>query len=159
MAFERRTLNFATLDDAVADAKSLLAHGYNAAGNWDLAQCCGHLAEWMRFPVEGYPKMPLVMQPMIWLIRTTSGKRMREKVLANGFTSGGRTVEATVPQAGGDAAGAVARFEQAVNRFLAYTGPLHASPLFGTMTKQEAAQLQLLHCAHHLSFLVPKSAA
>ena len=27
----------------------------------------------------------------------------------------------------------------------------------GKMTKDEAEKLQLVHCAHHLSFLVPKS--
>jgi hypothetical protein len=149
-------LTFDSLDDVVRDAEHLLAAGYERAGNWDLAQCCTHLAEWMRFPVEGFPKMPLAVRPIIWLIRTTSGKRMREKVLAEGFSAGGRTMPQTVPAPGGDPAAAVARLKAAAGRFQAHAGPVHPSPVFGPMNKDEATKLQLVHCAHHLSFLVPK---
>ncbi len=55
---DRRQLRFNDLDEVVRDAETLLAKGYQKAGNWDLAQCCKHLAEWMRFPVEGFPKAP-----------------------------------------------------------------------------------------------------
>src|SRR5262249_15626952 len=89
---ERRKLTFATLDDVVRDAENLLAKGYDKAGNWDLAQVCSHLAEWMRFPMDGFPKIPLLLRPMFWLVRATVGKKMREKVLAEGFSAGGRTM-------------------------------------------------------------------
>lgn len=157
MAVERRNLSFASLDDVVADAENLLARGYDRAGNWDLAQVAGHLAEWLRFPVEGFPKMPLVLRPVAWLIRTTSGRRMREKILAEGFPAGGRTVPSTVPAAGGDAAAAVAKLRESGRRLKEHTGPVVPSPLFGAMTKDEAVRLQLKHCEHHLSFLVPKA--
>ena len=47
---ERRELYFSDLDEVVRDAEHLLAKGYDRAGNWNLAQVCTHLAEWMRFP-------------------------------------------------------------------------------------------------------------
>src|SRR5262245_49705201 len=153
----RRQLTFATLDDVVRDAQNLLVKGYDRAGNWDLAQVCSHLAEWLRFPIDGFPKVPLVLRPVFWLMRTTVGKKMRAKVLAEGFDAGGRTMPQTVFTPGGNANAAVAKLKEVAERFKAYAGPIHPSPLFGAMTKDEALQLQLKHCEHHLSFLVPRS--
>jgi hypothetical protein len=154
---ERRKLTFASLDDVVRDAENLLAKGYDRAGNWDLAQVCSHLAEWMRFPVEGFPKVPLLLRPVFWLMRATVGKKMRAKVLAEGFSAGGRTMPQTVFAPDGDAPAAVAKLKEAAERFKAHTGEIYPSPLFGAMTKDEALQLQLKHCEHHLSFLVPRA--
>jgi hypothetical protein len=154
---ERRQLTFATLNDAVADAENLLAVGYEKAGNWDLAQVCGHLSEWLRFPIDGFPKVPLLLRPVMWLMRVTAGKKLRAKVLANGFDAGGRTMPQTVPVSGGSDAAAVAKLKETVERFEAHAGAIHPSPLFGPMTKDEARELQLRHLAHHLSFLVPKA--
>jgi hypothetical protein len=153
----RRKLTFATLDDVVRDAENLQAKGYDKAGNWDLAQVCAHLAEWLSFPVVGFPKVPLVIRPMLWLARITVGRSLREKVLSQGFDAGGRTVPQTVFPPGGDPAAAVARLKDVAERFKAHMGPIHPSPLFGKMTKDEALQLQLKHCEHHLSFLIPKA--
>jgi hypothetical protein len=50
----------------------------------------------------------------------------------------------------------VAKLKTAVERFIAHTGPVKPSPLFGAMTRETAEQIQRVHCAHHLSFLVPK---
>ncbi len=157
MPVERRKLSFATLDEVVADAENLLTKGCDRAGNWDLAQVAGHLANWLSYPVEGFPKVPLLLRPIALLIRTTAGKRMRDNILANGFTPGTRTVPETVPTAGGDATAAVARLRQAAERLKAHAGPIVRSPLFGAMNKDEAMRLQLRHCEHHLSFLIPHS--
>jgi len=156
MAIERRKLTFASLDEVAADAENLLAKGYERAGNWDLAQVCSHLAEWLRFPVEGFPKMPIFLRPLFWLFRVTVGPAKRLKYIAEGMPSGKPTMPQTVAQAGGDAIAAVAKLKEAMARFQAYTGTIHPSPLFGAMNKNEALQLQLVHCAHHLSFLIPK---
>ena len=153
---ERRKPTFTTLDDAVRDAENLLATGYDKAGNWDLAQVCLHLAEWLRFPVEGFPKMPLLLRPAAWLVRSLIGKAMRAKVLAKGFPAGGQTMPQTVFPPGGDEAAAVAKLREAAEQLKAHAGPIHPSPLFGAMTKDVAVQLQLKHCEHHLSFLIPK---
>ena len=61
----------------------------------------------------------------------------------------------TVSQPGGDPAAAVAKLKETAERFEAHAGPVYPSPLFGAMTKDEALQLQLRHCEHHLSFLIP----
>ena len=156
MPVERRNLTFASLDEVAADAENLLARGYDRAGNWDLAQVAGHVAEWMRFPIDGFPKIPLLIRPVMWLMRVAAGKKLLAKTLAEGFGTGGRTMPQTVPPAGGDAAAAVAKLKDAVAKWKAHTGEVHPSPLFGAMTKDTALRLQLKHAAHHLSFLVPK---
>jgi hypothetical protein len=153
---ERRKLTFASLDEVAADAENLLARGYDRAGNWDLAQVAGHVAEWMRFPLDGFPKPPLLIRPILWLMKVTAGRKMREKILAEGFSAGGRTMPETVPPSGGDAAAAVAKLKEVVARWKAHAGAVYPSPLFGAMTKDTALQLQLKHAAHHLSFLVPR---
>lgn len=154
---ERRKLTFAALNDAVADAENLLAVGYEKAGNWDLAQVCGHLSEWLRFPIDGFPKMPLLLRPVFWLFRITIGRAKRLKYTAEGMPAGKPTVPQTVPAAGGSDAAAVAKLKETAERFEAHAGAIHPSPLFGPMTKDEARELQLRHLAHHLSFLVPKA--
>jgi len=154
---ERRKLSFASFDDVVHDAENLLARGYDKAGNWDLAQVCGHLAEWMRFPLDGFPKMPLLLRPMFWVVRVTIGKKIRAKIMAKGFSVGSGTMPQTVPTPGGDALGAVAKLKEIAERWKTFAGPIHPSPLFGTMDKEEALKLQLKHCEHHLSFLIPRA--
>ena len=152
---ERRKLAFAALADVVADAEMLLAKGYDRAGNWDLAQVCGHLADWMRFPMDGFPKLPLLLRPVFAAVRVTIGKKIRNKIIAEGFSAGSRTMPQTVPPPGNDAV-AVAKLKETAERFQAFTGPIHPSPLFGAMDKDEALRLQLRHCEHHLGFLVPR---
>jgi hypothetical protein len=153
---ERRKLSYASLDEVAADAENLLAKGYEKAGNWDLAQVSGHVAEWMRFPIEGFPKPPTFIKPMLWLMKVTAGKKMLAKILAEGFSPGGRTMPETVPPSGGDPAEAVAKLRAVVEKWKTHAGEVYPSPLFGPMTKDTALQLQLRHAAHHLSFLIPK---
>jgi hypothetical protein len=153
-------LNFSDLNAVVRDAEALAAGGYEKAGNWDLAQVCGHLAEWMRYPMDGFPKAPLPVRAILWVMRHTVGPRMLRRFFAErAMPSGGRTMPETVPPPGGDEAAAVERLRQVAERFQAYTGPLHPSPLFGALDRDAATQLQLIHCAHHLSFLIPKKGA
>ena len=157
MTVTRRTLKFDSLDAVVRDAESLLANGYDKAGNWDLAQVCNHLADWLRFPVEGFPKAPAPIRAMLWVMKKTVGRKKLLHYIATGsFPAGQPTMPQTVHSAEGDATAAVALLKTNVDRFQAFTGEIIPSPLFGPMTKDEAVQMQLVHCAHHLSFLVPK---
>jgi hypothetical protein len=149
----RRAIEFSTLDEVVADLNHLLANGYEKAGNWDLAQVCGHLNEWMRYPVEGYPKAPKIM----WLFKVLFGRSMLKKLLKNKrFDPGTRTLKATIPQAGGDPVAAVATLKNTIEKFKNHQGEYFPSPLFGSWTREEATLLQLIHCANHLSYLIPK---
>jgi Protein of unknown function (DUF1569) len=155
---DRRQLRFTNLDAIVQDAETLLAKGYEKAGNWDLAQCCQHLAEWMRFPVEGFPKAPLPIRGMLWMMKKTVGpKKLQAYLKDGGFPPGKPTAPQTVQAAGGDAKIAIENLKRSVERLKEHTGAIIPSPFFGPMSKDECVGLQLVHCAHHLSFLVPKS--
>lgn len=154
---ERRTLKFATLDDVILNAENLRANGYDKLGHWDLSQICLHLADWMTYPVAGFPRAPLPIRMMLWMIRATIGKAMYRKYVAEGMPSGKPTMPQSIHEAGTDSTAAIAKLNEAVERFKAFDGTLHPSPLFGALNKDEALRLQLAHCAHHLSFLIPKA--
>jgi hypothetical protein len=59
----RRELRFDRLAEAVRDAELLLSHGHDRLGRWSLGQCCGHLANWLTYPLDGFPKLPLIQDP------------------------------------------------------------------------------------------------
>jgi hypothetical protein len=159
MAAERRQLAFASLDEAVRDAEHLLANGYEKTGNWDLTQCCHHLAEVMTYPIDGFPRFPFPMNVGAWLLKATVARRWLRKVLDSGvWPTGTPTDQRTVPAAGGSDAEAVAKLRRAVGRLLAHTRPLHPSPLFGMLDQETLVKLHRIHTAHHLSFLVPRPA-
>ena len=154
---QRRQLQFATLDDAVRDAENLLAKGYEKAGTWDLAQVAGHVANWMSYPLDGYPRTPLPIRLMLGMARLVAGRRLFERTVRQGFKAGSPTVPESVPAVGGDAAAAVARLRGTAGRLKAHTGPFHPSPLYGHLSKEDWISLNLVHAAHHLSFLVPRN--
>lgn len=156
MTVARRELRFGSFDEVVGDAEHLLAAGYEKAGSWDLAQVCGHLAEWLRYPLDGFPPAPLPIRVMLRVVRATMGRGLYEKYVRDGMPAGKPTMPASIPPAGRDPSEAVAALRAAVERFTAYAGELHPSPLFGRLSKDEATKLQLTHAAHHLSFLVPR---
>ncbi len=154
----KRVLNFSSLDDAIAEVETLLSAGYESTGNWNLSQCCGHLDQWLGFPMDGFPKANFVVSGIFWMMKLTVGKGMLKKILKEGFKPGSPTAPATVPQP--DAASdsdSIAALKATVERFKAYSDPIHASPLFGEMDKPTALALQLRHFEHHLGFLKPKS--
>jgi len=153
----RRAPTFATLADAVADAERLRDGGYDRAGNWDLSQTCDHLADWLRFAVDGYPPAPLPLRPVLFALRHTLAPVMLRRTLASGhMRAGGPTMRQTVHATGGDDRAAVERFRMAVERFTNHPGPYRPSPMFGPLDRETTTQLQLVHCAHHLGFLVPR---
>jgi hypothetical protein len=157
VALQRRQIQFATLDEAVRDAENLLARGYDKTGNWDLGQICNHLAEWLKYPMDGYPRVPLLLRPVFWLMKATVGKRMGRQMVEGGtMKTGMQTAPQSVFPPGGDAA-AVANYRATVERWKAYAGPYHPSPLFGGLGRADWDRGHCVHAAHHLSFLVPRS--
>lgn len=156
---ERRQLEFKTLDDAVSEARQLLHSGYEQAGRWNLSQVLGHCDDWLRFPLDGYPRPIFPVNFILWLAKITLGVGMRKKILRErAFRAGSATMPETVKQPNlVDDAAALEQFERTVERFKSHRGSLHPSPLFGKMTYEEHRELQVIHLQHHLGFLVPKS--
>ncbi|TWT83618.1 hypothetical protein CA13_50850 [Planctomycetes bacterium CA13] len=158
MTAERRSIKFENLDQVVLKLDQLLAQGYTKTGNWDLSAICGHLNDWMRFSIDGYPKSPLPIRFVLWLMKVTMGRRQLDSVLKKGFRDRLPTMPGTVYDTDRSTdAEAVSQLTDTINRFKVFAGPVHPSPLYGPLTHDEALQLQLAHCSHHLKFLTPKT--
>lgn len=50
----------------------------------------------------------------------------------------------------------VRELELAMDRYSKYRGRLKAHPIFGRLDREHWDQLHCLHCAHHLSHIVPE---
>ncbi len=152
-----RRLVFDHLPQIRDDVQTLHTRGCTALGAWDLAQTCGHLNDWMRFPMDGFPRASLPMRMMMAGLRVTVGRRLLKKILAErSMRRGAPTLPITVPAAGRDPTTAVETLLATIDRLSSHHGPTHPSPLFGCMDHETLVRLQLVHCAHHLSLLIPR---
>jgi hypothetical protein len=154
----RRELRFTALDDIIRDAEHLLSAGYDKAGQWDLAQVCNHLANWVKYPMDGFPPVPLLLKPVMWIAKRTMMPKFERQLREHrSMPPGIPTAPASVTPPGQDEAAAVVNLRDALRRFETYTGPIHPSPLRGVVSKDCWMDTHLIHGAHHLSFLLPKS--
>ena len=101
MSVTRRDLKpFDSFGAAVADAERLSARGYDRAGNWSLGQCCGHLANWLNYQLDGYPPLPLWLKPVFFGLRNTVAGGMLRKVIRTGaMPAGSGTAPTSIPAA------------------------------------------------------------
>lgn len=148
----RRQLEFKTIAAAKAELERLRDAGAVPCGNWNLAQTCDHLAYFIEGSLDGHQfKTP-------WLLKTLFGPMAKRRILAERrMKSGVPTPQKPLPEPTQDEAAAVRRLEKALDRLQAHQGELHDSPFFGHLTPEEWKTLHLVHCAHHLSHLEPKS--
>ena len=152
-------LDFRSLDDAVAHARRCLSAGYDRTGNWDLAQTCRHLTDWLRAPLEGPPQIPWWMGVPMAIIRLTLGPRILKQFLGKRqLPVGMGTIDATIHPPEVDANAAVAAFAAMVAQFKSHTGPLmRPSPLLNRLEREQTLELQIVHCMHHFGRLTPRS--
>ena len=151
----RRELHIENFDQVRDEIIRLQREGYTSFGKWDLAQTCFHLDCWMGYTMDGYPPPPLILRPIFWTVKKLIGKKSLLKIIKDGEMRAGMptapaTVAGTNAQKDQEAAD---KFLATLERFTQYSGEVHPSPLFGPMTLEQARQLQLVHCKHHLSFL------
>lgn len=149
----RRPLAFASLDDVMPDVDRLLLQGYDAAGTWSLGQICHHVAIAVRYTAEGGAPVRVS-----WLKRMTIGKLAKRHVFSTGSMPEGFKVPspALLPKPGLDDRAEAEALRATIRLFLAADGPFPPHPLFGTLSGEEWKRFHCIHCAHHLSFLVPK---
>ncbi len=158
MTISRRILQFASLEEAVADAESLLKTGYVKTGNWDLSQCCDHMTRVMLYPMDGFPQFPIHLRVATFILRFTIAPMMLKKMLrSNKWPERVPTDQQSIPARTELDALSAQKFRSAVSRLLEYNGPWKTSPLFGLLPKETLVHLHRIHCAHHLGFLVPEN--
>ncbi|MDB5296207.1 MAG: hypothetical protein JWO31_2190 [Phycisphaerales bacterium] len=145
----RRTeLNYPGAAAVVADLRRL-RRGYARTGAWSLEQACWHLraaTEAVLRPPAG-PATP----------EQAAARPVLEQVLAGAYPPGLDAPGPFVPPA--DAGpGEVDALVETLGRLVAYPHPTAAHRRFGPVTRDELVRLVLVHCAHHLGFLVPVGA-
>jgi len=155
---KKRKLKFDNLDAIMTEVRSLHENGYVSNGNWTLAQCCGHLSEWMRYPLDGFPVPPLPIRMIFWVMKKTIAPGMKRKILAEGFSGGQMTAPESVPKPDEMSdAESIEKLQLTIDRAKqAKDDELLASPLFGEQDKELYTKVTLLHAEHHLGYLEPK---
>ena len=157
-AANRRPLKFASLEEIAVEAERLHQDGYAAQGAWNLSQVCHHVADWMSFPMDGFPRANPAIRLVLWAMKVTMGRRQLQKILTSGsMPAGSPTLPQTIGRADEDEAAAVGQLRETVERLKQYQGAIHPSPLFGSMDYESCEALQRIHAAHHFSFLHPQA--
>jgi hypothetical protein len=148
---QRRTLRLEDLGQVAQEVERLRRDGYARAGNWGLAQVCEHLALALGAMMAGFPRrFPR------W-VRWVGGPVVRVWVFATGrFPAGLPMPTGTAPPAAPDEDAAVRHLREALERFARFDGPLAPHPAFGRLSRRQWERLNLIHCAHHLGFLLPR---
>jgi len=146
----RRTLRFNSEDDVIAEVQKL-RHGYTQAGSWNLPRICWHLNVGVQNRMKAGPFAPNTPE------QEARQGQIRQILASGRLPSGIAAPEGAVPppDAGDEAIDALlASLEQ----FKKFPGPIPPHRLFGHLADGDARTLNLIHCAHHLSFLTPVDA-
>jgi hypothetical protein len=147
---QRRPLTFTNFFDVIADVNHL-RRGYTPGGNWTLAQVCRHLDI----------AMTNAMRPGPYPENTPIQNQNRpalEDILETGMLPEGipATAEGVPPADAPESA--IDNFLVTLKKYEAHTDAYAPHRLFGDMKRFEARKLALIHCAHHLSHLLPTTA-
>lgn len=147
----RRDLNFRDFYSLVEDVQRLHDRGYHQAGQWDLAQVCGHLTIAFEQSLDGFTfKGP-------WVVRKLVAPFIRRDLFRKRKIKAGlKAPDGFVVDPGTDEEQAVNQFLQMIDRIKGHRGGFHLHPFFEKLNDDQWLQFHLIHAAHHLSFLVPK---
>jgi hypothetical protein len=148
----RRKLDYASLEEVVADAERLSSGPVQTLGNWSAGQIFKHLALAYNGSVDGLNmKFPL---PLVITARLFKRKLMNMPMPA-GFKLPASAAEAVRPEPMSAQEG-LAALRAAVERLR--REPHRAKhPMFGELTADEWDKIHRTHANLHMSFLVPQS--
>lgn len=147
----KRRLMFTSLDDVMDDVRGLQATGYERAGNWNLGQCCTHLAIAMDLSIDGFPATlpPPISTLNHWLFFNVSwAPKLLGKVRFPSFPK-------AVPTTPVDDDVGVARLVTAIDRISRPDAVFRRNPFLGRLTQDKWLIFHAYHASRHLSFLVP----
>lgn len=148
----RPELRFDSIRAMRDDAERLRRVGYDKAGQWDLTMILDHLGKTMSGPFqEGQRNLPWPVGP----IARRLVHRMVEKQTYPNLTI--PALPRIRPTPGVALDDAYPTFVGACAQVEALTDDRVACPPFGVLPRTDFVGMQLLHGAHHLSFLKPRA--
>ncbi len=149
-----REIRFDSIDDAVAEIERVAMADRDGrlkrCGNWTAGQIFGHLSSWIDYAFDGYPSE---MKPP-WIIRFIL-KFQKHKFIKGPMPRGVKIPRVPGGTYATEAISTEDGRSRVVNSFerLRREKPARASPIFGEMTHEEWAQLNLRHAELHLGFV------
>lgn len=145
----RRSLSFRSFDEIMPDVDRLL-DGHSTVGTWSLAQICRHLSTVMRRLVDLPASTP--HDPSLWVSEEQKRQVLDSGMLPEGIQGPPQVMPTETQSQREEAEG----LRQAIAYYKASAGPVIPHRFFGPLSKAEWDRLQLIHCAHHLSFAIPE---
>lgn len=148
---KRRLLSFDELSEIMPDVQRVKA-SHRTFGRWTLGQICVHLAASFNGSIDGLD------------LRRHRFKRFFFARLLLWYTFRyGIPVDYQVdpgiePESDVNLDEAVDELSRAIRRYQDHRGSLAAHPLFTRMSRENWYRLHRIHCAHHLSFVLPEGA-
>lgn len=147
----RRDVCYADLSEFINDVEQLAATEHRTLGNWTLAQIIQHLADTMKFSLDGFPtKAP-------WFARTFIAPLIKNSYLTRPLKPGlklPKDAEVLLPPSDTNLQTALHNLRRVVSR-MEHETPSAPHPFFGPLASQEWEAMHLRHAALHLSFVVP----
>lgn len=144
---DRRELRLNDFSALRAEVARLRA-GYHRAGQWSLAQVCYHLDHTLIGAMKPVPYAPNT--PEQDDRRAMFDGIMRDEMIPDGLQSSPDTTPpGDVPET------AIESLLETIDRFERHPGPFAPHRLFGDLPPAVRRKHQLIHAAHHLSFLIP----
>ena len=146
---ERRKLDLKDLDEVISEIEKLHQEGYQKAGNWNLAMICNHCGLVIRGALEGFDfKAPL-------LYRVIGPLLLKKMIFKQRCFKEGLESPATImPVPGKDEGTEIDQIKQLIQRLKNAGEELSPSPFLGKLSKQQWMDFNVIHCCHHLSFLI-----
>ena len=152
---ERRKVEYATLEEFLADAERLVQARARTVGNWTLAQILGHLAYAIEKSIDGVPGT------VPWYVRFVGRYILKPRILKHGMKPGfklpAEAEKKAVPAADSDVSAALERLRAAIRRV--QSDPTRVPhPIFGPLSVEEWNRLHRRHAEMHMSFIADDSA-
>ncbi|WP_161602140.1 DUF1569 domain-containing protein [Tautonia marina] len=148
---QHRSLDFRDADAVIAEIRHLQHGGYTKLGKWNLAQMCDHLRQTLRMGLDGSDRR------LPWVVRTlVTGPIFRRVIKTRRMKSGIPVPKELVPTSpdGPDDPAAIDACIATLQEARDASGPLPKHPV-ADLTVDQWKQLNWIHCAHHLGFLIP----
>jgi hypothetical protein len=147
---ERRIIDLKTLDEVANEAERLHESGYTQVGDWDLCQNLSHCGIFMEKSMDGFDfKLP-------WILRLIGPLALKSAIKKRTFKPGFKNPPGVDPVPGKGEPEMLNWFQSVVQRVKEHPCDFHPSPLAGYLDPPTWRELHIIHCSHHLGFLIPK---